>query len=260
MDTKREIVADRLTRFSSRVENYVKYRPHYPIELIAHLSAHCSLTPQSVIADIGSGTGILTELFLDNGNPVYAIEPNEDMRAAAEQLLVDYPDFNSIDGQSESPGLPDNSVDFIVAGQAFHWFEPDTTRQAFANLLKPGGWVALIWNQRETDTTNFLQAYEKVLLAYTDAYKEVNHRNADPELISNFFAPASFELATYANTQHFDFESLLGRLLSSSYAPLPGTAKYVLMVAELQRIFDAHQCDNHVTMQYTTKMYYGQWV
>src|ERR1019366_5901844 len=134
------------TRFSSRVENYIKYRPGYPQAIVDLLSARCGLTSASVIADVGSGTGILTELMLRNGNKVFAVEPNRDMREAAERLLSQHPNFISVEGTAEVTRLNDASVDLIVAGQSFHWFDRVKTRQEFLRVLKPGGWVALIWN------------------------------------------------------------------------------------------------------------------
>src|SRR5262245_64642768 len=152
-------------RFSSLVENYIKYRPGYPNEVIETLRSECGLTSGSIIADVGSGTGILTEMFLRIGNTVYGIEPNREMREAAERLLKDYPRFRSVASRAEETTLDDASVDFITAGQAFHWFDREKTREEFARILRPRGWVALIWNERVTTAERFFIAFAQMLKA-----------------------------------------------------------------------------------------------
>jgi SAM-dependent methyltransferase len=241
-------------RFSSRVDNYVRFRPGYPEELVEYLRTECGLTKQAVIADIGSGTGKLTELFLRNGNSVMAVEPNQEMREAGERLLANSPNVTSIAGTAEATTLPDRSVDFIAAGQAFHWFKPEPTRAEFRRILKPGGQVLLIWNGRR-DTTPFLAAYEKLLRDFGTDYEQVNHRNVGPEKLRGFFG-AEPKLETFPYAQHFDFEGLKGRLLSSSYVPEAGQPKYEGMLAELRRIFDAHQSRGQVAFEYDTLLYW----
>jgi ubiquinone/menaquinone biosynthesis C-methylase UbiE len=248
---------DPTQRFSSRVENYVKYRPGYPIEVITTLREECQLTSASVIADIGSGTGILTELFLTNGNPVYAIEPNAEMRAAGERLLAEYPRLHSLAGRAEATTLADQSVDFIVAGQAFHWFDHERTRHEFTRILKPGGWVLLVWNERETQATPFLAAYEELLQRFSVDYAQVDHRQVDPVALGAFYGPKGFKTRSFNHQQVFDFAGIRGRLLSSSYAPEPGHLNYEPMLAELEKIFQAHQVDSQIAFVYDTKMYFG---
>src|SRR6476469_8499971 len=140
---------DSTKRFSSRVENYIKYRPSYPPTVIDILTEHCQLTPAAVMADIGSGTGLLTELFLKHGNRVFGVEPNRAMREAGERLLAGYSNFTSVDGVAEATTLPDHSVAFVTAGQAFHWFDVAKTRQEFIRILQPQGWAVLVWNVRQ---------------------------------------------------------------------------------------------------------------
>jgi SAM-dependent methyltransferase len=245
-------------RFSSRVENYIKYRPGYPPEIIDLLAEECGLTPSSVVADVGSGTGILSAMFLKNGNRVYAVEPNREMRAAAERLLGLYTDFKSLEGSAESTTLGEGCVDFVTAGQAFHWFDRAAARREFQRILKDGGWTVLVWNERRTDTTPFLVAYEKMLLAYGTDYERVNHTNISDVVINEFFAPNDFRLKVFKTRQAFDFESLKGRLLSSSYTPEEGDSNYRPMLEELERIFQAHQRSGEVAFEYDTKIYYGQ--
>ncbi|HVM60384.1 MAG TPA: class I SAM-dependent methyltransferase [Verrucomicrobiae bacterium] len=249
---------DPTLRFSSRVENYIKYRPGYPPSIIDTLTAECRLTPSSIIADVGSGTGILSEMFLQNGNRVFGIEPNREMREAGERLLKRYPNFASVNGAAEATSLADRSVDFITAGQAFHWFDRDRARREFARILKPNGWVVLIWNERLTDTSPFSRAYEELLQAFGTDYAAVDHRNVDADAIATFFSPQPVTLRRFENRQTFDFDSVKGRLLSSSYAPEPGHAHYQPMLDKLQAIFDQHQIDGKVNFDYVTRMYFGR--
>jgi len=249
---------DSTQRFSSRVENYVKYRPGYPNEVIETLRNECGLTSDSIIADVGSGTGILTEMFLRNGNEVYGIEPNREMREAAERLLRDYPRFRSVASRAEEIALGDASVDFVTAGQSFHWFDREKTRTEFARVLKPRGWIALIWNERVTSTTPFLVAYEQLLKDYSTDYEQVDHRRIDDDVIRDFFGSDDFRLRRLENVQVFDYEGVKGRLLSSSYAPEEGHPNYEPMLAELESIFQTYQDEGRVVFEYVTQMYYGQ--
>jgi SAM-dependent methyltransferase len=250
-------MTDVTQRFSSRVENYVKYRPGYPEGVLDTLRGECGLTPDSVIADVGSGTGILTEMFLRNGNVVYGIEPNHGMREAAERLLGGRPRFHSVAAQAEATTLAESSVDFITAGQAFHWFDREKTGAEFARILKPRGWVSLIWNERVV-TTPFLVAYEQLLKDYSTDYEQVDHRRIDEGVIQDFFSDGHFTLKQFENRQVFDYEGIEGRLLSSSYAPEAGHPKHEPMISELQRIFRAHEAGGKVVFEYITQMYYGQ--
>jgi SAM-dependent methyltransferase len=245
-------------RFSGRVENYIKYRPGYPNGVIETLAKECGLTDNSVVADIGSGTGILSELFLKNGNRVFGVEPNREMREAGERLLKQYRNFTSIDGTAEATTLPGRSVDFVTAGQAFHWFDRERTRTEFSRILKSDGWVVLIWNERLTDTSPFLRAYEELLQKYGTDYAAVDHRNVNSDAIKKFFAPQPFALKKFENRQVVDFEGAKGRLLSSSYVPEPGHLNYQPMLDKLRAIFDQYHTDGRVTFDYATQMYFGQ--
>lgn len=242
-------------RFSSRVANYVRYRPGYPPAILELLQRECRLTPDAIIADVGSGTGILSRMFLEDGNRVFGVEPNPDMRRAAEELLSDYPKFTSIDGTAEATTLPSHAADFVTAGQAAHWFDRARARSEFVRVLKPQGWVVLIWNGRSIDTP-FLQDYEQLLLTYGTDYEEVRHERTTATL-SDFFAPSTFKECTFPLTQEFDYSSLEGRLLSSSYTPGPESDRYESMLAELRCIFAKHERNGRVFFKYTTRVYYG---
>lgn len=244
-------------RFSTRVGNYVKYRPSYPPAILDALKQRCKLTEDSVIADVGCGTGILAEMFLRNGNTVYGIEPNIEMRKASERLLARYPRFRSTNGTAEATTLHDGSVDFVTAGQAFHWFDKNGARAEFSRILKRGGWVALVWNVRLIDTTPFLRDYEALLQTYGTDYAETKHRNLLEEDLDSFFGDAGPQIVTFPNVQVFDYEGLEGRLLSSSYTPEPGHPNHAPMLQALRTVFEAHQVDGIVAFEYETKLYYG---
>jgi SAM-dependent methyltransferase len=251
-------MSDSTRRFSSRVEDYVRYRPGYPEELISLLREECGLTSESVVADVGSGTGILSEMFLRNGNPVFGVEPNREMREAGERLLVAYPGFMSVAGTAEVTTLPNSSVDFVTAGQAFHWFDPDRAREEWLRILRPGGWAVIVWNDRRSEGTPFLEGYEALLLRYGTDYERVTHRQFDEERLRAFFGQGGCEERVFGNEQVFDFEGARGRLLSSSYTPEAGHPDYEPMLEELKRIFDAHQEDGKVRVEYDTRVYFGQ--
>ncbi|HXM33705.1 MAG TPA: class I SAM-dependent methyltransferase [Pyrinomonadaceae bacterium] len=249
-------MTDSIFRFSSRVDDYIKYRPGYPQEVIKLLASECGLTADSVVADVGSGTGILSELFLRYVKKVYGIEPNREMRIAAERLLKDYANFQSIDGKAEATTLAKSNVDFVTAAQAFHWFDQPKARQEFASILKPDGWAVLIWNERRLDSTPFLRAYEELLLEFGTDYEQVRHENVERD-IASFFAPEAVKLAAFENLQEFGFIGLQGRLLSSSYTPAPEDRRYQPMLAKLREIFSTHQKNDQVIVEYVTKVYYG---
>ena len=250
-------VTEPTQRFSSRVDNYVRYRPGYPPEVLELLQNECGLTPHSVIADIASGTGIFTRMLLENGNRVFGVEPNDEMRRAGEQFLRNYPSFTSVAGAAEASTLAEHSVAMVTAAQAAHWFDREKARREFIRILQPGGWTVLLWNERRTDSTPFLRAYEHLLLTYGTDYQEVRHERTTAE-IARFYGPSDFRLRTLEMRQEVDYAGLEGRLLSSSYTPLPDDDRYPPMLARLRQIFDAHQEKGGVSLDYNTLVYYGQ--
>jgi SAM-dependent methyltransferase len=243
------------SRFSDRVENYVRYRPGYPTEALDVLKNDCGLTPAHVVADIAYGTGLWTRLLLENGNRVFGMEPNAEMRAAGERLLARFPAFTSMAGTAEATTLPDESVDFVTAAQAAHWFDRARARREFERILRPGGWLALLWNERLIDTTPFLRDYEQLLLTFGTDYEEVRHERTG---VNEFFDPLRFEQRLFPNIQEFDYSGIEGRLLSSSYVPAPGDAKYEPMLRDLRKIFNAHAVNDRAKFEYQTRVYFGR--
>jgi SAM-dependent methyltransferase len=250
--------SDAKQRFSNRVADYLRYRPGYPAALLALLKSDCGLRAGHVVADIGSGTGFLSELFLKNGNRVYGVEPNDAMRQAGEEYLASYDGFSSIDGCAETTTLDDASVDFVTAGQAFHWFEPDGTRRELNRILKPGGWVVIVYNDRRMEESPFARAYEDLLERFGTDYKSVKNAYPEMERMRAFFAEGTFASRDLPNYQLLDWEALRGRLRSSSFTPTEGHENFAPMMAELENIFRANQQDGQVRMEYFTRVYFGQ--
>ncbi len=250
--------ADPTLRFSSRVENYVRYRPDYPPAVLDVMREVCGFTPDAAVADIGAGTGIFSALLLRNGNRVFGVEPNAEMRAAAERSLGGNARFVSVDGTAENTTLPDHSVAFITAAQAFHWFNRERTRPEFSRILQPGGWVVLVWNVRRLDSTPFLRAYENLLETYGTDYTEVRDKHPGLGQVREFVDTDRVILRSLEHRQWFDHDGLLGRLLSSSYAPEAGHPNHGPMRARLAEIFEQHQADGQVSFDYDTQVYCAQ--
>jgi ubiquinone/menaquinone biosynthesis C-methylase UbiE len=244
-------------RFSSRVENYVRFRPSYPKEVIEVLRTECGLTPNSIVADIASGTGLFTRLLLENNNRVFGVEPNKDMRAAGEHYLASFPKFVSVAGTAECTTLPDRSVDLITCAQAAHWLKREEALQEFKRILRADCFVALLFNDRKVKGNPFSDDYEELVVKYGTDYSEVQRLGRIFEGV-DFFAPYPCEKRTLPNHQDFDYESLEGRLLSSSYAPQRGDPSFEPMIADLKRIFDKHQRLGRVRMEYDTNIYFGK--
>ena len=271
---------DAKQRFSSRVADYVRYRPGYPPALIDLLREECGLRSEHAIADVGSGTGLLSELFLKNGNRVSGIEPNEEMRLAGEEFLSLFSNFNSIASSAEATTLPVASVDFVAAGQAFHWFDKIATRREFLRILKPNGWVVILRNDLRTSGTQFGREYEDLLIRFGTDYERVREAITEKQDRENFFGsgPSSpgvaglqtgasnpsfsrrgdFRFRELSNFQELNFAGLAGRLRSSSYAPSESHSNYAPMMAELERVFRTHQASGRVRMEYATQIYFGR--
>lgn len=249
--------SDATSRFSDRVENYIRYRPGYPPEALTVLRSECGLAPAHAVADIASGTGIWTRVLLENGNAVFGVEPNVDMRLAGERLLADFPKFISVAGTAEATTLADASLDFVVSAQAAHWFDRKRAQREFARVLRPAGWLVLLWNEREVDTTPFLRDYEQLLLTYGTDYEDVRHERTT-DAVNEFFDPAPYQERVFAMRQEFDYAGLEGRLLSSSYAPGRGHPKHEPMLRELRRIFEKRAVGGQVGFDYKTRVYFGR--
>ena len=250
--------ADPTKRFSDRVDNYVKYRPTYPLEVLDYLKDKCKLSSQSIIADVGAGTGIFTRLLLERGYKVYAVEPNEAMRDAAVAQLSENENFTPIDGSAGATTLQAGSIDLIVCAQAFHWFSNDNTRVEFSHILKPGGKAALIWNNRTTDCDDFAKEYDALLKNDSVDYNKVNHQNIKDINFKVFFKDGIYEVNKFPNEQVFDEDGLIGRAYSSSYVPPQGTEKGEVFLKLLKKLFARHNHNGHISFKYETEIYLGK--
>jgi SAM-dependent methyltransferase len=245
-------------RFTGRVESYRRFRPTYPPAIVDLLRRECSLGFDSQIADIAAGTGLLTEIFLAAGFAVTAVEPNAEMRTACAALQSRYPKLTLIDGTAEATGLPDHSVDLITVAQAMHWFDLKKTRAEFTRILKPGGWCAVIYNNRCMSGDAFHDGYEQLLIHYGIDYREVQHRHFPEERTAEFFAPSTMHRANFPNPQALSLEALEGRILSSSYMPQPGHPRFDRMRAAIARLFSESERNGKVTLQQDCAVCYGR--
>lgn len=248
---------DPTRRFSGRVEPYARYRPDYPQRIVDVLTAHCELSSRDVIADVGSGTGKLSRLFLDHGNRVIGVEPNAEMRRAAERLLGDRPEFLSVNGRAEATTLEDGSVDLIAVAQAFHWFDPAWARREFTRILRPGGRIAVIWNARLPSASAFMTGYEAFLREHGTDYEQVGPHSIDEGTRVALFGPDKGRLVVLDHHQSLDYEGLKGRVASASYMPGRGDAGYAELTRALRALFKAHQHRGRVRFEYDTRVYCG---
>lgn len=245
-------------RFSDRVDNYIKFRPAYPLQILGYLKNEIKFDESFIVADIGSGTGISCRPFLENGNHVIGLEPNKEMREAAERSFSGFANFQSLNATSEQTTIPEKSVDLIVAAQAFHWFDKEKSKNEFKRILKDNGWVLLIWNDRKTDSTIFLKEYEALLQKFGTDYRDVNHKNIDKKVLDLFFGKENYIEKVFENKQLFNFEGLKGRLMSSSYAPSESHPKYLDMIKNLEDIFERYNKDGLVEFEYDTRLFLGR--
>lgn len=244
-------------RFSDRVENYVRFRPGYPAQVLDLLEGEAGLRRGARVADLGAGTGIFSALLLARGAEVFAVEPNAAMRAAAKRRLGGEAGFHSLAAPAEATGLPTASMDLTVAAQAFHWFDRRRAREEIHRILRPGGSLALIWNERRIDTSEFLRGYEQMLRDYAPEYGVIDHRDITAEEVAAFFRPGRVALRRFSYRQQFDYPGLKGRLLSSSYAPAEGQPDHRPMLQTLRRLFERHRRDGRVEVEYETRVFYG---
>ncbi|MGE0664965.1 MAG: class I SAM-dependent methyltransferase [Sphingomonadales bacterium] len=251
------MITDSTSRFSSRVADYVQYRPTYPDTIVTFLREECGVAADALVADIGAGTGISTRLFLDAGHKVIAVEPNRPMLEAAVDWLGAHPGFRFVEGTAEATTLPDASVDLVIAAQAFHWFDPPAARREFGRILKPGGKVALFWNSRLLEGSDFLEGYEALLQQWGVDYGAVAERYSDDNAMAGWFGDGFLRKAVFPNVQVLDFNGLVGRLSSSSYAPAPGHPDHVPMMAALRELFDRTARNGTVDFRYSTRLYVG---
>jgi len=249
---------DNTQQFSDRVDDYKKYRPNYPSEIIFLLKQQCELNHKTTVADVGSGTGIFTKLLLPHAKMVYAVEPNDAMRKTAEQLLPDETHFKSVNGTAEDTTLQSDGLDIVIAAQAFHWFDHERAKREFIRILKENGHIVLIWNDRNTEQSDFIKAYEELLLTYIPEYAHVNAHNIPKDVFDHFYYPNTWKLFTFTQCQIFDFDGLKGRFCSSSYTPKEGHPSYSYVIRKLKHLYERYQINSTIRFEYMTKVYIGK--
>ncbi len=246
---------DPQNRFSNRVDDYIRYRPGYPRELVTWLRDTNGLSPDWNVADIGSGTGLLSLRFLEAGCRVYGVEPNAAMRTSAEQAFNDNPRFVSVNGSAEATTLPEHSVELVSAGQAFHWFEPVATRREWRRISKPDGWALVVFNSRLVEATPFMRAYEKHLIEKAIDYEGVDHRRGLTDRLRSVLD--DYREWRFPFTLQHRYQDVHGLSMSSSYVPAPGHPKYGEFFRGLREVFDAHAVNGVVEFPYETEAYVG---
>lgn len=237
--------------FAARARYYAHYRPGYPVGILETLRQECGLTDRSIILDVGAGTGISSELFLKNGSPVWAVEPCREMRLEAQARLAGHPGYTSLEGTAEALPLPDDSVDLVTAGQAFHWFEPAAARAEFSRVSRRPGWVALFWNRYARDASPAMRAYSNLVAEYFGPPR--HHGQVDIEAFFQRPVPR-FE---FENDQLEDFERVRGGLLSHSRSPLPGDPRAEAMLSDLRRWFERYEKSGLVRFPCQTELFIG---
>jgi len=244
--------------FSSRVQDYIKYRIGYPVEVLHTLIKECGLIPEWHVADIGFGTGLLARLFLDFGCVVVGVEPNNEMRLAGEQILAGYSEFTSLPGSAETTGLDSASIDLVSAGMAFHWFDIPRAKAEFRRILVPDGWAVLVWHRMLTDPDPFMQAYTSLVLEYSPGWTETLRRDQPGSSLDlpGFFG-GDYHRVTFPIQQSMNWDSLRGRTLSVAHIPPEEDPARLSLLTHLRNVFERYQNNGQVAIHYETELYYG---
>ena len=245
-------------RFSDRADAYVRGRPTYPQAIIEQLQKVGALKQGHTVVDLGVGTGLSAEPFLRSGYTVIGVEPNAPMRTTGDQQLLEFTGYRSVAGTAEATALADGVADLVIAGQAFHWFDVARAAIEVRRILRPGGWGALIWNDRQSTGSAFLAGYEALLRTHGIDYAKLLHRHIDEQAITQFFAPAHAAVAAFDNPRELERKDLLALAGSASYLPAPGDPRHAAMLLALNALFDTHAKNGTVRMMYRTRMHHAQ--
>lgn len=244
--------------FTGRTDNYARFRPSYPKSILKMLEERYGFRSTMTVADIGCGTGILSRVFLDNGNQVYCVDPNDEMLATAKRELYQYDKAVIINGLAERTGLKDKSINIIVAGQAFHWFNADCAKVEFKRILTDPFLVALIWNDRD-NRYGFTSEYERIVSIYSKNYRGTGSTAIPIDIITRFFE-MSYDYYEYKNSQELDLEGVKGRYLSNSYSLNVTDKRFPEAINALNKAFEKYNIKGKVSIEYITKIFIGKLV
>jgi ubiquinone/menaquinone biosynthesis C-methylase UbiE len=243
-------------RFTGRAFFYSTSRPGYPERILDILRAEVGFDKTFIIADIGSGTGLLSQLFLENGNRVLAVEPNDEMRNFAEESLNKFPKFLSVQGTAEHTGIESASVDLVTVGQALHWFNCEASSSEFTRILKDNGHVCIVYNDRDNEDL-FMKDYDLIVRNY--ARNRASVPSIDDAYLSKFFKNEKYSKFSLPNEQTLDLEGLLGRMTSASYMPSPSDEnQFAKLREEVARLFKKYEKLGRVRLLYDTSVILGK--
>ena len=251
-------MSEHTERFTGRVEDYERYRMRYSTAVIEILVGRCGLRREHMVADIGAGTGMLAELFLQHGNAVIAVEPNDDMRSACARLESAWPGLLVVKATAEATGLEDASVDFIAVGRAFHWFDLERAAKEFRRILRPGGWVVLASNSRERDDSPQSVEYEALLREHGTDYEANRERYEIAPRVDAFFAGGELFREEIRGEQRLTLEELIGQTQSLSVTPESGHANYEGMQRALREFFARWAVDGVLVMSTVCRVACGR--
>lgn len=244
-------------RFTGRAEAYAAGRPGYPDAAVTWVVEGLPL--QAVAVDVGAGTGAFTAKLLERGLDVIALEPNEAMRAAADDALGDHVGLDVRAGSGEATGLGDRSVDLVTCAQTFHWLDPARFAAECRRILRAAdGRVAVLWNHRRATGSTFAEAYEAFARAQgSDDYRAVADRWEDRHALRTMFGDPLPERRVFPHAQRLDLDGLRARAASSSYLPAPGSRAWAGTEDALRALFHFHAEDGVVTFDYDCVVYAG---
>lgn len=237
-------------RFDGRAEVYARYRERYDPEIVLPLLRKgCGLTPEWVIADLGAGTGMLSDVFLANGNRVIAIEPNAEMRDQCEREHQGESKLEIVDATAEATGLPDASVEMVAAGRALHWFKLDDAVREFRRILKPGGWLVIVASGRDEAGTPANVALRELLESFMSPELNASRMKSVYEQAHTLFAEGEWFHEEVFGEMLLSWEALRGLAMSGSMSPVGDPVKLEAFDAGLGKIFDEFQQDGAVRLQ-----------
>jgi len=247
---------DNTAKFTGMADLYAKARPDYAPAFIDWLFSDAGMKAGTVVADIGSGTGIFAKALLSRGSTVYCVEPNADMRHVAEQTLSGFPNFYSVNGTAENTTLAAHCAGFITVAQAFHWFDAVRFKAECARIIKPGGKTVLVWNSR-VGTSELVKENAAICEKYCASFKGFSGGLEHMEAVIGRFFDNRFETKRFANDLLFDKTKFVERSLSASYAPKKTDSGYTGYISELEELFERYAVEGMLTMPNETIAYLG---